>query len=367
MECADLVRLVRNTPLPRTIKHRPQVKSILLAIAFHCDRDGRNAFPSNQTIRQETELGEHTVRRGLATLEAHRLIREQAPPRQHRPRVYELNLEAIRALLATRNSADLTAGVAPMNSADLTRAPAPRFRTSAPQFDRSAPHFFNPAPTHGADDQENDLTEQRTTTAAEAITPPDREPSPTDALVGVWNAAVEGTPLKPVLYLTDDRRSEIQARLAEHPLPRHAEAIQRIARSSFCAGGNREGFVATFDWYIRKPDPAVKALEGLYDDNAARRPSSAGGAELPEKGDAWNAILGELKGSGLLTTHAFHTWFAETALVEDRGALLVVAIDERRARWIDKHLLPELKAAIARVRPGTSIEWVHLPAVRRLA
>lgn len=81
-----------------------------------------------------------------------------------------------------------------------------------------------------------------------------------------WNAVV-ADPIKPVHTLTKKRRRMIRARLVERPLEVWRDQVfPRIAESSFCQGQNTRGFIASFDWVINSPDPAVKALEGVYDD-----------------------------------------------------------------------------------------------------
>jgi hypothetical protein len=74
------------------------VKAVLNALADRCWDDGTDAFPSVATIAAQVEISIRTTHRCLDTLRHLGLIAEQAPPRQHRPRTWRLNLEAIRAL-----------------------------------------------------------------------------------------------------------------------------------------------------------------------------------------------------------------------------------------------------------------------------
>lgn len=89
---------------------------------------------------------------------------------------------------------------------------------------------------------------------------------PVEAFALAWNATIV-RPLKPVHTLTRERRRLVRTRLLERSLDHHVAAMRAIAASSFCAGSNVRGFVATFDWYIGSASPAVKALEGQYDDH----------------------------------------------------------------------------------------------------
>lgn len=86
-----------------------------------------------------------------------------------------------------------------------------------------------------------------------------------DAFRCAWNAETT-RPLLPVHTLTATRRRLMRARLVERPLEVQRALIRRLNASSFCRGVNRRGFVASLDWFISSPDPAVKAAEGQYDD-----------------------------------------------------------------------------------------------------
>lgn len=95
---------------------------------------------------------------------------------------------------------------------------------------------------------------------------------PIEALLIVWNEwSVD--PLKPVRSTTPKRRRLIRAWLAEQtqrgldPMVVWTAVVRRVAGSGFCCGVNSRGWVASFDWLIGSPDPAVKALEGQYDDH----------------------------------------------------------------------------------------------------
>src|SRR5690349_3990867 len=96
----DVTKLVRRARLPATIRNRPVAKLVLLTLADHCNPDGRNAYPSLRTIAAQSEIeSTKTARTHLQRLQGIGLIREQKPPGQHRPRVWQLNLTAIRALI----------------------------------------------------------------------------------------------------------------------------------------------------------------------------------------------------------------------------------------------------------------------------
>src|SRR5262245_7442641 len=93
---SDLVRAAR---LPEAMRHRMAAKAVLLALADKADHLGGEAYPSLARIAAETELCIRTVRRALDALQQQKLIRETAPPQQHKPRTWGIDLAAIEALV----------------------------------------------------------------------------------------------------------------------------------------------------------------------------------------------------------------------------------------------------------------------------
>jgi hypothetical protein len=110
--------LVRAARLPKAMKHRPEVKAVLLALANRCDDAGKNAWPSVATIASETELSSRTAQKRLSALRDSGIIRQQEPPRQHRPRTWRLDLGVLEELAAPQDVAGLDASGA-QNVADL--------------------------------------------------------------------------------------------------------------------------------------------------------------------------------------------------------------------------------------------------------
>lgn len=92
-----------------------------------------------------------------------------------------------------------------------------------------------------------------------------------EALRMRWNTLTR-PPIAQCRDLTSKRRRAAKARLTERPLTEWEEVFARIQASTFCAGQNERGWVATFDWAIGTPDVAVKVLEGKYDN---RNPKAA--------------------------------------------------------------------------------------------
>lgn len=88
----DLVMAAR---LPARLTRRPELKLLLLSLGSHCWDDGTNAYPRVSTIALECQVSARTMHSLLDVLTSEKWIEEQAPPRQHIPRTYRLNLRAI--------------------------------------------------------------------------------------------------------------------------------------------------------------------------------------------------------------------------------------------------------------------------------
>lgn len=78
------------------IAMEPPLKLVALALAWHANKDGTNAFPSKALLAEETGLGERTVQRHLARLVAIDVVQIQARAGGHRPTTYRFALTADR-------------------------------------------------------------------------------------------------------------------------------------------------------------------------------------------------------------------------------------------------------------------------------
>lgn len=61
----------------------------------------------------------------------------------------------------------------------------------------------------------------------------------------------------------------LRKRIKDYGIDAVLEAVERIQKSSFLTGNNKNGWVITFDWFI-KPNNFVKVLDGNYDDGQAQ-------------------------------------------------------------------------------------------------
>lgn len=69
---------------------KPSERLVLLALADCADREGCNAFRSQASIAEHTQLDLRTVKRAVKALTDERLISIQEAKRQHRPTTYRL-------------------------------------------------------------------------------------------------------------------------------------------------------------------------------------------------------------------------------------------------------------------------------------
>jgi len=87
----------------------------------------------------------------------------------------------------------------------------------------------------------------------------------------------------------------------------------------------------------------------------------------PALDNVWVQVLQRIEPK--MNRHSFHTWFVETTLVEDRGAVIEVAKpganSSLTADWIRKHFADVVQAAITEVRPGARVEFVAVDEQRR--
>lgn len=94
----------------------------------------------------------------------------------------------------------------------------------------------------------------------------------------MWNQIAREVGLRTQMGLEGRRRIEAHARIRERPDPEHWRlVIARIAASDFCRGANDRGWIADFDFLVRR-STALKVLEGKYDNRAVGAMTPANGA-----------------------------------------------------------------------------------------
>lgn len=87
-----------------------------------------------------------------------------------------------------------------------------------------------------------------------------------------WNT-LEEFGITPVKRMTPKREQAVKARIRQNHIDDILEAIENIRHSSFLQGQNKNGWMVTFDWFL-KPGNFAKVFEGQYADKSTNRPCS---------------------------------------------------------------------------------------------
>lgn len=87
-----------------------------------------------------------------------------------------------------------------------------------------------------------------------------------------WNS-LEEFGINPVKRMTPKREQAVKARIRQNHIDDILEAIENIRHSSFLQGQNKNGWMVTFDWFL-KPGNFAKVFEGQYADKSTNRPCS---------------------------------------------------------------------------------------------
>ena len=91
-------------------------------------------------------------------------------------------------------------------------------------------------------------------------------------IIDEWNT-LEEFGIIPVKRMTPKREQAVKARIRQNCVEDILEAIENIRHSSFLQGQNKNGWMVTFDWFL-KPGNFAKVFEGQYADKSTNRPCS---------------------------------------------------------------------------------------------
>lgn len=91
-------------------------------------------------------------------------------------------------------------------------------------------------------------------------------------IIDEWNT-LEEFGINPVKRMTPKREQAVKARIRQNHMDDILEAIENIRHSSFLQGQNKNGWMVTFDWFL-KPGNFAKVFEGQYADKSTNRPCS---------------------------------------------------------------------------------------------
>lgn len=101
-------------------------------------------------------------------------------------------------------------------------------------------------------------------------------------VIEAWNSLGLQT-IKQILPNTD-RGKMLRKRINDYGIDDVLSAIEKVRASSFLMGDNRNGWQATFDWFIR-PNNFPKVLSGNYDNNMEKPRTSNVFFDLLESGE----------------------------------------------------------------------------------
>ncbi len=96
------------------------------------------------------------------------------------------------------------------------------------------------------------------------------EESSVSFVADLWNKS--GLPAVRAVKPGSNRYKMLKARLAEYGENELADAVEKAKNSAFLKGQNPNGWVITFDWFL-KPNNFIKVLEGNYDTREKRTSS----------------------------------------------------------------------------------------------
>ena len=91
-------------------------------------------------------------------------------------------------------------------------------------------------------------------------------------IIDEWNT-LEEFGIAPVKRMTSKREQAVKARIRQNHMDDILEAIENIRHSSFLQGQNKDGWMITFDWFL-KPGNFAKVFEGNYLDKSGNKPQS---------------------------------------------------------------------------------------------
>lgn len=91
-------------------------------------------------------------------------------------------------------------------------------------------------------------------------------------IITEWNK-LEEFGIAPVKRMTSKREQAVKARIRQNQMEDILEAIENIRHSSFLQGQNKDGWMITFDWFL-KPGNFAKVFEGNYLDKSGNKPQS---------------------------------------------------------------------------------------------
>ena len=89
------------------------------------------------------------------------------------------------------------------------------------------------------------------------------------------------------------RYNMLKSRIKQYGVEAILAAIDRIRQSPFLLGQNNNGWIVTFDWFV-KPNNFPKVAEGNYDETKGKREGVKPAHQQPEKKNDYNDFMAQL-------------------------------------------------------------------------
>ncbi|HDS1550643.1 TPA: helix-turn-helix domain-containing protein [Stenotrophomonas maltophilia] len=242
----------------------PAARHVLLCLANYADKDGRGAFPSADSLSQDTGLSVRTVRlklvqlveAGLTVKGNQALAAVYINRADRRPVVYDLVMSRDAAAAPreeARGAADGTNGV--QLTAERGAAAA-----ANPSNNHQGETHGSPAGDEGAADgvdEQADLLGGRSTTGC-----------PHEAIIAAYHKELPNCP--EVRGWSKKRQDHLRARWKEEPCRQTVEWWRGLfawMKESDWLMGKSGSFLVSLPWLIKSEENLLKVIEGTYHNN----------------------------------------------------------------------------------------------------
>ena len=89
-------------------------------------------------------------------------------------------------------------------------------------------------------------------------------------VIDAWNTLPDPIPKIDRINQGSTREAMLKVRIRDYSLDSVLQAIDNIRQSTFCQGVNNNGWIISFDWFV-KPNNFQKVLEGNYNDRKQKK------------------------------------------------------------------------------------------------
>lgn len=132
------------------------------------------------------------------------------------------------------------------------------------------------------EDKDKEIEKDNITSSLEDVCPPKVGRADMQPIIDAWNSL--GFNQIRDIAVGSTRRRILSGRINESGVDAILEAIENVRKSEFLRGQNKNGWTATFDWFI-KPSNFQKVLEGNYNKEKKSQEYSRFGVQNFDKDD----------------------------------------------------------------------------------